>query len=47
MNETLGVSDYYYTGTRKILAHVFHTGNMKISFRNEKISRLLVQSFGN
>ncbi len=49
-NETLGVSDYYYTGTRKIwllLAHVVYTGNMKISFLNEKVSRLLVQGFVN
>jgi hypothetical protein len=49
-NETLGVSDYYYTGTRKIwlpLAHVVYTGNMKNSVRNEKVSRLLVQAFGN
>ncbi len=38
------MSDYYYTGTRKIwlpLAHIVYTGNMKISFRNQKVSRRL------
>jgi hypothetical protein len=41
------VSDYYYTGARKIwlpLAHLIYTGNMKISFRNENLSRLLAIS---